>query len=331
VPIRPNRQKQERKSGFFVELVDRFLANMEVGLVSFTSCDVRLGYQLTFDASSTATLHYCLAGRGKLRLRNGPIIMMRQHTFVLLPPNVIYRIGAHDHEELGGVPRRRFRAPLFSESIPTIQAGHGELGIVWACGEVGVTAKVTPDLFAALDGPLVEQFGGPDQLRDQFVMLLAESARPGVGTRALTEALLKQCLVLLLRRRINRGEPAIPWMKALTDPGLARALQAMLERPSERFTLETLARLAGMSRSAFAARFTQTLKQTPMNLLKSARLSRARDLLLTTEMSVTQIARSVGFASRSNFSHAFRAAYGVDPSSYRTAAFKSPEPGPTAW
>ena len=246
---------------------------------------------------------------------------MRQHSFALLPPNVGHSIGANAHDERT-LPLRLLRAPSFFESVPTIQAGEGELGILTVCGEIGTPGTESADLFAHFDKPLVEHFDAEDQLQDQFVHLLAESARPAVGTRALTEALLKQCLVLLLRRNVARGEMAIPWMTALTDPGLARALQAMLERFSERFTVESLARLAGMSRSAFAARFTQALGRTPMSLLKSARLRRARELLVTTDLSVALIARNVGFSSRSNFSHAFRARYGVDPRSFREASFR---------
>lgn len=85
--------------------------------------------------------------------------------------------------------------------------------------------------------------------------------------------------------------------------------------------MEGLASIAGMSRSAFAAHFTQTFGRTPLNLLKSERLRRARELLATTNAPVDQIARSVGFSSRSHFSHAFRTAYGVDPTNFRAVAF----------
>ena len=303
-----------------MHLIDRFLANMEVGVGAFTSCDIRRGYQLTFEPCSTASLHYCLEGHGAMRLSNGTAIAMRPHSFVLLPHGMIYSIGADGSENNNDLPRRRLRAPLFKESVPTIQAGEGEAGILTACGEVGVTVTSTPDLFTHLREPMVEHFDGPDGLRDQFVILLAESARPGIGTRALTEALLKQCLVLLLRRGMDRGTSPVPWMAALTDAGLARALEAIFERPSEPFTVESLASIAGMSRSTFAAHFNRTLGQTPMSLLRSARLRRGRELLATTNLPVAQIARSTGFSSRSNFSQAFRVAYGVDPSGFRAVS-----------
>jgi len=315
VLIRPN-----QAIGACVSVVEQFLANLEVGVGAFAACDIRKGFQLTFDARPTASLHYCLAGRGTMRCRSGDVILIKQHSFILLPPNIIYTIGANTREELGGTPRRRLRAPLFKESVPTIRAGEGKPGILTACGEVRFAELSIPGLFTHLDKPMVEQFDGPAGLREQFIILLAESARPGIGTRPLTEALLKQCLILLLRRKIERGTAPIPWMAALTEPGLTRAMQAILGRFSEPFTVEILASIAGMSRSAFAARFTGAFGRTPMDLLKSVRLRRARELLATTNESIAQIANRIGFSSRSHFSRAFRTAHRMDPTKFRANA-----------
>ena len=273
-----------------------------------------------------ATLHYCLTGRGALHVVHGSSLSLRKHSFVLLPAGMRYSIGSNERQAKGVLTRLRLRAPLFSESVPSIQAGEGRVGILTACGEATASANPALDLFSGLRDPIVEHFDGAAGLRDQFVILLSEFARPALGTRALTEALLKQCLILLLRRMIKRGTAPIPWMTALTDPRLARSLKAILDRPSERFTIEMLAAIAGMSRSSFAAHFTRVVGQTPMSLLRSARLRRARELLITTNASVAQVARSAGFSSRSNFSHAFRTAYGLDPTAFRVAAFDRPKP-----
>ena len=98
---------------------------MDVGVGAFTSCDVRKGYDLTFDASSRATVHYCMAGNGELMVINGSSFRIRKHTFVLLPPGVVYSMGSAGMQPKGVLRRRRFRAPLFAESVPTIRAGEG--------------------------------------------------------------------------------------------------------------------------------------------------------------------------------------------------------------
>jgi hypothetical protein len=97
-----------------------------------------------------------------------------------------------------------------------------------------------------------EHFDGPGRLRDQFVILLAESARPRLGTRALTEALLQQSFVLLPRRKVEKKELPIQWMATLADHGLARALRALFEYTSEKFTVQRLATIAGSGRSPFS-------------------------------------------------------------------------------
>ena len=301
-----------------MDVIERLLANLEVGVGAFASCDIRLGYQLTFDSRPAAGVHYCLEGSGELRLRTGARVSMQQHSFVLLPPNVVYCLGAHQCGE-HTTPRGRLRAPLFKESVPTIQAGDGETGILTVCGEVRFNGIGAPGLFAQLDEPMVEHFDGPAGLREHFIILLAESARPQFGTRPLTEALLKQCLILLLRRKVDRGALPLPlpWMAALADPGLSKAMHAILHRFPEPLTVEQLASIAGMSRSSFASRFAQCFSRTPMSLLRSVRLSRARELLATSNASIEQIASRVGFCSRSNFSRAFCQTFGTDPSSFR--------------
>lgn len=300
-----------------VDILERLLAKLEVGLGAFACCDVRLGHQITFESSPAAGVHYCLAGKGFLSLGANKVIKIRQHSFVLLPPNVIYTIDAHKAEDVAGIPRRRLRAPLFLESVPTIQAGDGAHGVITACGDVRFEGIGVPGLFTDLGEPMVEHFDGPSGLQDHFIVLLAESARPQFGTRPLIEALLKQCLILTLRRKMKHRTPLLPWMAALAEPALSRAMQAILRRFSEPLSLEQLASIAGMSRSTFAFRFAKAFGRTPMELLRSARLGRARELLATSDLPVEQVASRVGFSSRSNFSRAFRTAYRTDPSTFR--------------
>jgi AraC family transcriptional regulator, activator of mtrCDE len=308
-----------------ISLLDQFLALLDVGVTAFTACDVRRGWRLDFAASRAATLHYCLEGVGVMQVSNGPALELAQHSFALLPPGVVYSIEAVGEATAEhSIPHRRLAAPPFRESVPTIQAGDGEAGILTACGDVHLLPSWTPGFFTGFDVPLVEHFDGSDGLHDRFVLLLAEIAQPRTGTRALTEALLKQCLVLLLRRHLDCGAGAAPWLVGLTDQRIAAALAAIFARPSEPFTVESLARIAGMSRATFAARFVRLFGRSPISFLRDVRLRRASELLVTTELSVESIGRKAGFPSRSNFSRAFRLRYGVDPSGFRAGSTEPP-------
>lgn len=298
-------------------VLDHLLAVLDIGVTHFTICDIRNGWGMRFESCKTASLHYCLAGAGSLVARGLPPIPLEPHGFVLLPAGVDYRLESASSEPVRLERRARVQGVQSHESVPTLTAGEGPQGIETACGELRVGLADGSDLFTGLGKPLVVSFGDTDGLRDQFVMLLAESARPGVGSRVLTEALLKQCLVLALRRWIERDPSPLPWLAAMADTRLSRALRAIFEQPAVAYTVDSLALMAGMSRSAFASAFRRAFGQSPMNLVKLVRLRRASELLITTAIPVAEITKRVGFSSRSNFSVAFSELHGMDPRRFR--------------
>jgi AraC family transcriptional regulator, activator of mtrCDE len=161
------------------------------------------------------------------------------------------------------------------------------------------------------------QLADDDPLRRTFEAMLDELASPRLGTRALTEALLKQCLILLIRR-VATDPAAAKWLFGTVDLRLTYPVLAMIENPAHSFTLEGLARSAGMSRSSFAAHFQAAFATTPIDFLKRIRLRHAARLLRTTKLPIAVIARSVGYESRTYFSRAFSAEFGVEPRSFRT-------------
>lgn len=109
------------------------------------------------------------------------------------------------------------------------------------------------------------------------------------------------------------------WLAALRDPRLGRALATMHRRPEGDWSLEQLARLAGMSRSGFAARFTAMVGQPPMRYLADWRLHRARMTVLEGRESIGKVARNIGYQSEAAFGRAFKQMFGVAPGSLRRA------------
>jgi transcriptional regulator GlxA family with amidase domain len=106
-------------------------------------------------------------------------------------------------------------------------------------------------------------------------------------------------------------------LSALEDPQLASVIDAMLEHPEQHHTVESLASIAHMSRSAFARRFTDCFNRPPMDYLRDVRLRRAAQLLCRDDLSVDEVASKVGFSSRSHFSHTFREHFGASPVAFR--------------
>jgi transcriptional regulator GlxA family with amidase domain len=141
---------------------------------------------------------------------------------------------------------------------------------------------------------------------------------------ALTSALMKACLVVLLRRHLQTSRTAGIAPALFQHARLGRAIAAVLDRPAAAHSVTGMAKIAGMSRSAFAREFKATVDLTPMDFVAGVRLKLAHRLLLTTTDPVELISASVGFNSRSHFSRLFRERYGADPSSFRRRNARRP-------
>jgi transcriptional regulator GlxA family with amidase domain len=141
---------------------------------------------------------------------------------------------------------------------------------------------------------------------------------------AMTTALLKQVLIAILRRSLSSAGSWLERFPMLSAPRIARAFAEMLARPGAPHSVQSLAQTAGLSRSAFMARFAEALGSSPMAVLRQLRMRQAAARLAANVLSIDQIAHAVGYESRSSFFRAFRQAYGQDPSAYRAAARGSP-------
>jgi transcriptional regulator GlxA family with amidase domain len=133
----------------------------------------------------------------------------------------------------------------------------------------------------------------------------------------MSAALLKQVIVLLLRRSLVSMNAWVERFSVLGDPLVARAFAAMAMRPGDEHSLQTLADVACLSRSAFVARFTGAVGKPPMQVLRELRLRLAMSQLKGSSVGIEHVARNAGYASRSSFIKAFRKSYGMDPSEVR--------------
>ena len=107
------------------------------------------------------------------------------------------------------------------------------------------------------------------------------------------------------------------WLAGLREPFVGRALTALHRSPAHQWTLESLAREVGLSRSALAERFTQFVGHPPMQYLANWRMQLAANFLQSGTDNVTQIAERVGYESEAAFSRAFKKTVGVPPSQWR--------------
>jgi hypothetical protein len=219
---------------------------------------VQRGFGLVFDPMEMVVIHYVLAGTGWLQVGSGKAMPFAPHAILVVPPRQRQRLSAFDGDTQN-VRAEENCSPL-PDRLIKFEAGTGDGELLILCGTISVTYGGTFGLFDTLSEPIIEELGAVDHLRSAFQLMLAELSRPTIGTRALTEALMKQCLVVLLRQHFTRQPITSPLFAALQDQRLTQAVASIVEHPGARHSLQELAATAGMSRSSFTARFRAGLR-----------------------------------------------------------------------
>jgi AraC-like DNA-binding protein len=101
------------------------------------------------------------------------------------------------------------------------------------------------------------------------------------------------------------------------SPVVGKALRVIHDRPDQPWTVESLAKDAGVSRAAFARRFVSLTGESPMAYLTSWRLALAADLLCEPEITIADVAQRVGYGSAFALSAAFKRERGISPQQHR--------------
>ncbi len=298
-------------------LLERILENLALSVDAFATCRVAGGWRLRLPPVDWVTLHFTVSGEGAVRGTGRQVLPLPAGALAVVPPGMPHSLqsGAPPFGEADPTGR----AP--PEGLPCHTAGPGEEEddpFVVVCGRISVTYAGGVGLFDRLDELLVLDFTDDRAMRSTFAALRVEAAADRAGSRAMTSALLQECLIRILREVCTDDRCAAPWLDALDDPMLAPALEAMLDRPEAPHTVASLAAQVFMSRSAFAKRFREHVGHPPLQYLRGIRLRHAAKLLKKTPpLAVATVARRSGFSSRSQFSRAFSAWFGRPPSEFR--------------
>ncbi|ACC76172.1 AraC family transcriptional regulator [Paraburkholderia phymatum] len=145
-----------------------------------------------------------------------------------------------------------------------------------------------------------------------------EAAQRRAGSAIVLSRLSELLFVWAVRRCIDElPDDRKNWLAGVKDRFVGRALSILHAQPAYGWTVDELARKVGLSRSAFAQRFTDLLGQPPMQYLARWRLIVAAQELSYSSKAIAAIAEEVGYESESAFHRAFRREFGQPPAAWR--------------
>ena len=144
-------------------------------------------------------------------------------------------------------------------------------------------------------------------------LLAAELNTPRAGRRAALDRLVDLLVIDVVRTWVRDGETTPTWLTGGADPCVALALQLIQDGCAEPWTVASLASAVGLSRAAFARRFTEAVGRAPIAYLTDWRMTVAADLLHEPGSSVSAVAARVGYPSPFTFSAAYKRHFGASP------------------
>jgi AraC-like DNA-binding protein len=147
--------------------------------------------------------------------------------------------------------------------------------------------------------------------------LIEEATTTAPGASPVVARLAEVAVLIAVRSFATTDGRGAPLLQAARDPRLGRALATIHGEPARPWTVARLGRVAGMSRSGFAAAFTDSVGEAPAAYLARVRMARAERLLLERDWPLPRIAEAVGYASTAAFSVAFKRVRGIPPSEIR--------------
>jgi len=215
-------------------------------------------------------------------------------------------------------PAKSLLATGRQEAGTRIFGGDGQRTTTMICGHFEYDRDGAHPLFDHLPEMIhLKSDGQRSWIESASQLTELESGSARQGSSAIVDRLAEVLLIQVLRAYLERTDDPKGFLGALSNPGLSRALLAIHQAPSRPWTVEAAAKLAGMSRSVFSQRFRDAVGMSPIQYVARWRMLRARELLVSTQQSLAEIAAAVGYESEFAFAKAFKKSYGESPGALR--------------
>ncbi|MFC3711667.1 helix-turn-helix domain-containing protein [Sphingoaurantiacus capsulatus] len=289
---------------------------LDVSIQNVAVCEIQNGARLVVAPVEAFTSYLVLAGTMHVSFADHPDLVAETGMLVLVPAGLRPSISGSAEPAVDVLATR---GATRLGSLVVLDAAGGQAGdLRLLVGRLVSNSVELPIVLGDIAAPLLSDLRDDHVASAATTAILKEIGRAQVGSAVLVTTLLKACVVISMRQMAaHLAKSGVSFLSPL-NPQLATVTAAILARPRQSHCIDSLAKLAGMSRSTFARQFAEAMGSSPMEFVQRVRLRHAAALLDSTAMSIKEIAASSGFASRSHFSRAFRCLHGLDPTRFRS-------------
>jgi AraC-like DNA-binding protein len=263
--------------------------------------------------------HLLTEGHASARLMDGEPIALDAGDLVIFPhgdPHIIENGRATKPVDMA-----KELARIVANGLKVSRLGGGGKLTKFICGFMACDPQLSQVFLSGLPPMFkvsIRNDASGRWLENSIRFLVNEADASRAGGEAVLAKLSEVLFVETLRAYIaHLPADRTGWLAGARDLEVGKALALMHRNPAHPWTIASLAKEAGVSRSVLAERFRHYLNQTPMNYLTHWRLQLGAQMLASTNYSVAQIAPEVGYESEAAFNRAFKRQFTVPPARFR--------------
>lgn len=270
-----------------------------------------------------ARFHYAHRGRCFVRVEGeAKAVLLDQGDLIIIPRGASHTLFCDPTTENQAVQLDRVVEEAGFTGNGTLV--YGEFGTnhetQLVCGHFAFDKDANHPLIDALPPYIhIRNYGesSGNWLENTLRVIGAEAGRGGMGGDLIALKLSEIIFAQALRTYLETASEHRPVLAGFSDLSIARVLQAVHEDPSHAWTLDNLAETAGMSRTAFAVRFSDRMAMTPLAYITLWRMQLARRMLADTTAPIIEVAERAGYQSEAAFGRVFKKQFDVAPATYR--------------
>jgi AraC-like DNA-binding protein len=270
------------------------------------------------EPEGAAAFHYCQHGPCVIEPSGHPPVRLSSGDFLFMRDGLARSVWAADGPRRSRPVALRSVIPsVVRDAAVTFSIGPANLTLLG--GAFCIDSPEARMFIAALPPVFCVRRGAAYTSRLAAIVdeLIAEATTTTPGANAVVARLAEVAVLIAVRSFATTDGHGSGLLEAARDPRLGRALATIHDEPARPWTIARLGRVAGMSRSGFAAAFTDSVGEAPAAYLARVRMARAERLLLEQDLALPQVAEAVGYASTAAFSVAFKRVRGIPPSEVR--------------
>jgi AraC-like DNA-binding protein len=264
--------------------------------------------------------HLLTEGRASARLVGGERIILEAGDLVIFPHGDAHLI--ENGPPTKPVEITKELARIFSQGLKLSRMGGGGEVTRFVCGFMACEPRLSQVFLSGLP-PVFKISIRNDASGRWLENSIRFSVNEAGASRAGGEAVLAKLSEVLFVETLRAYIAELPveqtgWLAGARDAEVGKTLALMHRNPAGPWTLASLAKEAGVSRSLLAERFRHYLNQTPMAYLTRWRLQLGAQMLVSTSYSVAQVAAEVGYESEAAFNRAFKREFASPPARFRS-------------